>query len=80
MIFDTVDYEFLKLCGISRYIPSGLQKVYDAPYLKRCVIYNLQEHVVIKSRAITKALSSQEEVGTSLQIWVMNFRTMREWI
>ena len=55
MIFDTVDYEFLKLCGISRYIPSGLQKVYDAPFLKRCVIYNLQEHDVIKMQSDNKS-------------------------
>ena len=48
MIFDTFDNEFLMLCGLCRYIPSGLQKVYDAPFLKRSIINNLQVHGLIK--------------------------------
>ena len=48
MIFDMFDYEFLKLCGLCRYMPVGLQKRYDAPFLSRSVISNLQEYGFMK--------------------------------
>ena len=51
MIFDTVDSEFLKLIGFCRYMPTGLQRRYDAPMFTRCVISNLQEHGLIKMQS-----------------------------
>lgn len=51
MIFDTVDCELLKLAGISRYMPTLLQRRYDTPIFKRCVISNLQEHELIKMQS-----------------------------
>ena len=48
MIFDMFDYEFLKLCGLCRYMRIGLQKRYDAPFLLRSVLSNLQEHGLVK--------------------------------
>ena len=51
MIFDMFDYEFLKLCGLCRYMPVGLQKRYDAPFLSRSVISNLREHGLVKTQS-----------------------------
>lgn len=51
MIFDRTDYDFLKLCALCRYMPFGLHKRYDAPFLKRSVIYNLQMHGLIKKQS-----------------------------
>lgn len=51
MIFDTVDCELLKLAGISRYMPTLLQRRYDTPMFKRRVISNLQEHELIKMQS-----------------------------
>ena len=51
MIFDTVDCELLKLAGISRYMPTLLQRRYDTPMFKRRVISNLQEHEFIKMQS-----------------------------
>lgn len=51
MIFDTVDSEFLKLTGLCRYMPAGLQRRYDTPLFKRRVISNLQEHKLIKMQS-----------------------------
>ena len=51
MIFDMFDYEFLKLCGLCRYMPVGLQKRYDAPFLSRGVISNLREHGFVKTQS-----------------------------
>lgn len=51
MIFDTVDCEFLKLAGICRYMPVGLQRRYDTSMFKRRVISNLQEHELIKMQS-----------------------------
>lgn len=51
MIFDTVDCEFLKLAGICRYMPVGLQRRYDTPMFKRRIISNLQEHELIKMQS-----------------------------
>lgn len=48
MYFGTVDFEFLKLAGICRYIPSGLSRRYDTPLFSRRTIANLQEHRFIK--------------------------------
>ena len=51
MIFDRYDCEFLKLCGLCRYLPVGLQKRYDAPYFSGSVISNLREHGLIKTQS-----------------------------
>ena len=51
MIFDTVDCEFLKLAGICRYMPVGLQRRYDTLMFKRRIISNLQEHELIKMQS-----------------------------
>lgn len=51
MIFDRYDYEFLKLCGLCRYLPTGLQKRYDAPYFSGSVISNLREHGLVKTQS-----------------------------
>ena len=48
MIFDTIDFEFLKLCGLCRYIPVNQCKRYIFPTLSTEVITNLQEHGLIK--------------------------------
>lgn len=48
MIFDFLDFEFLRLTGFSRYMPAGLWRKYDTPLLKRSVISNLEEHKLIK--------------------------------
>lgn len=48
MLFDTLDFEFLRLTGLCRYMPAGLYRKYDAPYLSKRVISNLQEYKLIK--------------------------------
>lgn len=48
MIFDTLDFEFLRLTGLSRYMPSGLNRRYDSFLFSRRVISNLQEYKLIK--------------------------------
>lgn len=49
MIFDTVDYEILKLAGISRYFPFGLNRRFDSELVSRNTIDNLKLHNLIKS-------------------------------
>ena len=51
MVFDKYDYEFLKLCGLCRYLPVGLAGRYDAPYFSGSVISNLREHGFIKTQS-----------------------------
>lgn len=65
MIFDTVDSEFLKLIGFCRYMPTGLERRYDAPMFKRCVISNLQEHGLIKTQTDG---SSMKLTGKGVQL------------
>ena len=48
MLFDTRDFEFLKLTGLCRYMPTGLNRKYDSPCFARRVISNLQTHRMIK--------------------------------
>lgn len=48
MLLDSIDFEFLKLTGLCRYMPTGLNRKYDSPCFKRRVIFNLQEHRFIK--------------------------------
>lgn len=48
MVFDTVDFEFLRLAGICRYLPSGLSRRYNTPLFKKSVISNLKVHRLIK--------------------------------
>lgn len=51
MIFENADIEFLKLCGLCRYVPTGLQKRYDALEFKSSVISNLQVRGFIKKQS-----------------------------
>ena len=48
MLLDTRDLEFLKLTGLCRYMPTGLNRKYDSPCFARRVISNLQTHRLIK--------------------------------
>ena len=48
MLFDTYDFEFLRLCGICRYLPTGLKRKYDAPYFSVNVIASLKRSGLIK--------------------------------
>ena len=48
MIFDTYDYELLKLIGLCRYMPTGLTRRYDAPILSRRGLANLQMHGLVR--------------------------------
>lgn len=48
MIFDVYDIEFLKLCGLCRYIPTGLLRKYDAPYFNGEIISTLRRNGYIK--------------------------------
>lgn len=51
MIFNMYEHELMKLCGICRYLPTGLLRKYDAPYLSRSVIVGLQKFGVIKTQS-----------------------------
>ncbi len=51
MIFDSFDEAYLKLCGLCRYLPTGLQKRYDSPLFTRAVIANLEGHRLIKRQS-----------------------------
>jgi len=46
MIFDTVDFELLRLIDINRYLPLNLKKNYDSLMFERSVRTNLQVHTV----------------------------------
>lgn len=48
MIYDIFDYEFLRLTGFCRYMPTGLCRRYDTPLFSRRVIYNLLHQRMIK--------------------------------
>ena len=48
MIFDNFDFEFLRLIGISKYIPTGLYRKYDMSIFDSGIIYNLLHHRLIK--------------------------------
>lgn len=48
MIFDTLDFEFLRLTGLCRYMPAGLNRKYDSPYFASRIISNLQDQRLIK--------------------------------
>lgn len=60
MMLDSWDLEVMKLTGVSRYLPTGLSRKYDAPYFKKETIHNLQVHHLIvlmndeKSYKLTK--------------------------
>lgn len=72
MLFDTRDFEFLKLTSLCRYMPAGLNRKYDSPCFARRVISNLQTHRMIKllsdkmSYKLTKrGRDTLEELGVS---------------
>lgn len=48
MVFDDYDFEFLRLCGLCRYLPVGLQRRYDAPFFSRGVISTLKDRGFVK--------------------------------
>lgn len=50
LIFDNYDCEFLKLCGLCRYMPSGIVKKFNSPVLRCEVAHNLQEHGLIRKQ------------------------------
>ena len=79
MIFDTVDCELLKLTGLCRYMPTGLQRRYDAPMFTRCVISNLQEHGLIKMQSDKLSLKLTTMGYISLQGLDMNLLRTQEW-
>ena len=51
LIFDTYDYEFMRILGLSRYLPVGLAGRYDAPYFSRGVICSLREMGLVKTQS-----------------------------
>ena len=48
VILDTYDFEILRLCGICRYLPTGLRRKFGAPWFSTDVLHALQEHKLIK--------------------------------
>ena len=48
MLFGVIDIELMKLIGLCRYMPSGLNRKYDSQLFERSVISNLKDHRLIK--------------------------------
>ncbi len=48
MIFDELDYQFLRLCGLCRYMPTGLQRKFDSPCFSASVITTLRNGGYVK--------------------------------
>lgn len=48
MLFGVVDIELMKLIGLCRYMPAGLNRKYDSQLFERSVISNLKDHRLIK--------------------------------
>lgn len=48
MIFCTLDFELMKLIGLCRYMPSGLNRKYDSQLFNADAISNLKDHRLIK--------------------------------
>ena len=51
MVFDRYDFEFLRLCGVCRYLPTGLMRKFDAPYFKSGVVGTLKDRGYIKTQS-----------------------------
>ena len=51
MIFDQRDYEILRLCGLCRYLPTGLERKFAAPYFSPEAFASLREHGLIKQQS-----------------------------
>ena len=51
MVFDRYDFEVLRLCGVCRYLPTGLMRKFDAPYFKSGVIGTLKDRGYIKTQS-----------------------------
>ena len=51
MIFDQRDYEILRLCGLCRYLPTGLERRFAAPYFSPEAFASLREHGLIKQQS-----------------------------
>ena len=48
MIYDTYDYDFLRLCGLCKYVPKELYKRYRSDIFCRNIVENLMYHKIIK--------------------------------
>lgn len=51
MLFDEYDFEFLRLCGVCRYVPTKLLRKYDSPCFSGSVISTLKKHGLIKTQS-----------------------------
>lgn len=51
MLFDEYDFEFLRLCGVCRYVPTKLLRRYDAQCFSGNVISTLKKHGLIKMQS-----------------------------
>ena len=51
MIFDRRDYEILRLCGLCRYLPTGFDRKFAAPYFAADAFVSLREHGLIKQQS-----------------------------
>ena len=51
MIFDKYDFEVLRLCGVCRYLPTGLMRKFDVSYFKSGVIGTLKDRGYIKTQS-----------------------------
>ena len=48
MIYDTYDYDFLRLCGLCKYVPKELYKRYRSDIFCSNIVENLMYHKIIK--------------------------------
>ena len=51
MVFDKYDFEVLRLCGVCRYLPTGLMRKFDVSYFKSGVIGTLKDRGYIKTQS-----------------------------
>ncbi len=51
MVFDEYDFEFLRLCGLCRYVPTGLRRKFNSPYFSPPVIYTLRNNGYVKMQS-----------------------------
>lgn len=51
MVFDEYDFEFLRLCGLCRYVPTGLRRKFNSPYFSPPVIYTLRSNGYVKMQS-----------------------------
>lgn len=51
MFYDNYDFEFLRLCGLCRYIPADLPERYDSPIFCKGIIAYMQRYKLIKMQS-----------------------------